>query len=180
MDLKKFYTIGYIRRVIGVKGEMGVKLDVDQPMRYKGIDALMLVKNSEQNAVELDQAIIRGEELVIKIKGTATPEDAKKFVGSTVMLPLEALPKLSDKQFYFHEISGYKVFDAEHGEIGVAYEMIERSVQPVLAVKKGFIEILIPITDDTIVKVDRAKKELHVVAPAGLIDIYLKPTDEEE
>ncbi len=112
MELNKFFTIGYVRRVIGIKGEMGIKLEVDNPARYKGIDAILLVKDSDANGVELVQAIVRGEELVIKIKGVTTPEDAKRFVGSTAMLPLEALPKLNNKRFYFHEIPGFKVVDS--------------------------------------------------------------------
>lgn len=180
MDLNKFYTIGYIRRVIGVKGEMGIKLDVDQPSRYNGIDAVVLVKGDEKFALELAQAKVRGEELVIRSEEFSTPEEAKKLVGSTAMLPLAALPKLSDKQFYYHEIPGYRVLDSVHGEIGIAKEIIERIVQPVLLIKKGFVEILIPITDHTIQNVDREKKELHVTTPPGLIEIYLGTSSEEE
>lgn len=180
MNLQEFFTIGYVRRVIGIKGEMGIRLDVDSPGRYNGIDAVLLVKDNLQQAVELAQAKVRGDELVIRIKNVTTPEDAKKFVGSTAMLPLAALPKLNDTQFYHHEIPGYKVIDAEHGEIGIAKEVIERIIQPVLLIKKGFTEILIPITDHTIQKVDREKKELHVVTPEGLIDIYLGKSEEEE
>lgn len=180
MDLKEFYSIGYIRRTIGIKGEMGINLDVDTPSRYNGIDALILVKEGKSTPVELDQAKIRGEELVIRIKGTTTPEDAKKFVGSTVMLPLAALPKLNDKQFFFHEIPGYKVVDVVHGEIGTVKEMIERPMQPVIVIRQGFEEILIPVAGDIIQKVDRDKKELHIKAPEGLIELYLKKSDEEE
>lgn len=180
MNIKDFYSIGYIRRVIGIKGEMGILMDVDSPSRYNGIDALMLVKNGIQNAVEVDQAKVRGEELVIRIKGTTTPEDAKKFVGSTVMLPLAALPKLGEKQFYFHEIPGYKVVDAEFGEIGVVKEVLDRPQQPVVIIKRGFEEILIPVASDIIQKVDRANKMLHIKAPEGLIELYLKKSDEEE
>lgn len=183
--MKDFYTIGYVSRVIGLKGELGIKLDVDDPKRYHRLDAIVLAERNDpkgQNSVahELSQAIVRGEELVIIIKGVTDRDVAKKFVGKTAMLPLAALPELGDKQFYFHEIPGYKVIDAEHGELGIAQEIIERSIQPVLVVKKGYTEILVPLTDHAIQKVDREKKELHVVTPEGLIDIYLAPKDEEE
>ena len=179
MNKDEFYSIGYIRRTIGIKGEMGILLDVDTPSRYNGIDALMLLKEGISTTVELEQAKVRGTELVIKIKGTNNPEDAKKFVSSTVMLPLAALPKLNEKQFYFHEIPGFKVVDAAHGEIGVVKEVMERSVQPVLIIKQGYEEILIPVTDHIIQKVDRDAKVLYVTAPEGLIDLYLKKDEEE-
>lgn len=180
MNLKEFYTIGYVRRVIGVKGEMGINLDVDNPARYKGLDAVVFLKDGNQNAVELTQAIVRGTELLIKVKGTTTPEDAKKFVGSTCMLPLAALPKLEETQFYFHEIPGFKVVDASHGEIGVVKEVMERIFQPVIIIRQGFEEILIPVASDIIQKVDRENKTLYIKAPEGLIELYLKKSDEEE
>ena len=34
-------------------------------------------------------------------------------------------------------------------------------------------EVLIPLLKDTIQKVDRKKKELHVQSPDGLIELYL-------
>lgn len=178
--MKDYYSIGYISRVIGLKGELGIRLDVDDPKRYKGINAVVLGDGAGSALYDLKQAHLRGDELVIIIEGIADRDEAKKMVGKTVMLPITALPELGDKRFYFHEIPGYKVIDAEHGEIGIAKEMIERIMQPVLLIRKGFTEILIPITDNTIRKVDRDKKELHVVTPEGLIDIYLGKPDEEE
>ncbi len=180
MDKKDFYTIGYIRRVIGIKGEMGVKMDVDNAVRYKGIESLVLMDTTGTTAVALEQAHLRKDELVIRIKGITTPEAAKKYVGKTVVLPITELPDVGDKRFYYHEIPGYKVFDVVHGELGIAKEIMERSVQPVLMIKQGFTEILIPLIDDTILKVDREKKELHVKTPEGLVALYLDKSDEEE
>jgi 16S rRNA processing protein RimM len=159
---------------------MGILLDVDSPSRYKGLDALMLVKDGNANGVELEQAIVRGAELVIRIKGTTTPEDAKKFVGSTCMLPLEALPELNDTQFYFHEVPGFKVVDAVCGEIGIVKEVMDRPQQPVIIIKQGFEEILIPVASDIVQKVDRKEKTLFIKAPEGLIELYLKKNEEEE
>jgi len=42
-----------------------------------------------------------------------------------------------------------------------------------LQINFGEKEILIPLIDEVIVKVDRKKKEMHIRAPEGLIDIYL-------
>ncbi|HTF03913.1 MAG TPA: ribosome maturation factor RimM [Bacteroidia bacterium] len=180
MDKKDFYTIGYIRRVIGLKGELGVKLDVDNPQRYKGIDSLVLMDDSGITKVSLVQAHLRGEELVIRIEGITEPNGAKKMVGKTVVLPVTALPDVGNKRFYFHEIPGFKVIDAVHGELGVAKEVMDRPVQPVLIIKRGFNEVLIPLLEDTVQLVDREKRELHVKTPEGLVELYLEKSDEEE
>lgn len=180
MQTNEFYTIGYIRRVIGLKGEMGIKLDVDDPNRYNGIKKLELEKDGQHSVINLVQAKVRNGELVIRTASITTPEAAKKLVGSTVVLPLAQLPDLGDKRFYFHEVPGFKVIDNVHGELGVMKEVMERIMQPVLVIKQGFTEILIPLLPDTILKVDRVQKELHVQSPPGLVDIYLEKSDEEE
>ena len=180
MQTNEFYTIGYIRRVIGLKGEMGIKLDVDDPNRYNGIKKLELEKDGQHSVINLVQAKVRNGELVIRTATITTPEAAKKLVGSTVVLPLAQLPDLGDKRFYFHEVPGFKVIDNVHGELGVMKEVMERIMQPVLVIKQGFTEILIPLLPDTILKVDRVQKELHVQSPPGLVDIYLEKSDEEE
>jgi len=180
MQTKEFYTIGYIRRVIGLKGEMGIKLDVDDPNRYNGIKKLELEKDGQHSVINLVQAKVRNGELVIRTATITTPETAKKLVGSTVVLPLEQLPDIGDKRFYFHEVPGFKVIDNVHGDLGVVKEVMERIMQPVLVIKQGFTEILIPLLPDTILKVDRERKELHVQSPPGLVDIYLEKNDEEE
>ena len=96
------------------------------------------------------------------------------MVGKSVYLPMEMLPKLSGKQFYFHEIVGFMVVDTEKGELGPISEVLEYPTQAILQVMKGKKEILIPILDQVIQNVDRDKKILTITAPEGLIDMYLQ------
>ena len=86
---------------------------------------------------------------------------------------MEMLPKLSGKQFYYHEIKGFTLVDAEKGELGPINEVIEYPTQAIIQVFKDKKEILIPILDQVIQKVDRKAKKLYVKAPEGLIEMYL-------
>ena len=103
-----------------------------------------------------------------------TLEQAQNLVGKSVYLPLEMLPKLSGKQFYFHEIVGFTAVDTEKGELGPITEVLEYPTQAILQIMKGKKEILVPILDHVIQQVDRDKKILHITAPEGLIDMYLQ------
>ena len=79
---------------------------------------------------------------------------------------------LDDKTFYNHEIVGYEVIDERYGTVGIAEEVLERLMQPVLKIKKGKVEVMLPITNDAIKKVDRAARKLYVSSPEGLIELY--------
>ena len=102
-----------------------------------------------------------------------TTEDAAAYTGREMYLPLDSLPPLKGKKFYYHEVKGYSVIDAVHGRIGSLVKVMDLPRQSLLQITFGDKEILIPLVDEVIVKVDRKKKELHIRAPEGLIDIYL-------
>ena len=51
--------------------------------------------------------------------------------------------------------------------------MLDLPHQAILQIKLGGKEILVPITDEIILKVDRQNRHIDIEAPEGLIDIYI-------
>ena len=70
-------------------------------------------------------------------------------------------------------MTGFKVVDAQHGEIGKIASIIEYPAQPLFQIMQDGTEILIPVIDQVIKKVDREEKTIFIEAPNGLIDLYL-------
>jgi len=95
-------------------------------------------------------------------------------VGTSLYLLEENLPPLKEDQFYFHDVIGFTVIDQERGELGLVGKVLEYSTSNLFSIPVGDKEILIPISDETITKVDKKAKEIHVVCPDGLIDLYLE------
>ena len=52
--------------------------------------------------------------------------------------------------------------------------MQEAPAQDLLVVDCNGKEVLVPITDDSILKLDRTNKIIEVQTPAGLIDMYIE------
>ena len=80
---------------------------------------------------------------------------------------------MGENEFYFHEIIGYEVQDKRHGFIGCVEEILDRPEQEIIRILKGKKEILVPLTDEMISKIDRKKKILILDTPEGLVDLYL-------
>jgi 16S rRNA processing protein RimM len=88
-------------------------------------------------------------------------------------LPITGLPPLNDNQFYYHEIIGYRVTDQTHGDIGIIEDVLDLPHQALFQIRFGEKEILIPVVDEIILKIDKRQKLLLIRAPEGLIEIYL-------
>lgn len=152
-------------------------MDVDSPSTYQGIDAVLIqIMPQDQSLVPyfVNSSKLQGSNtLRCKLEGINDPAEAKSLVGKSIFLPQELLPKLKGNQFYFHEIIGFEVIDEEKGKLGKVEKVLEYPLSNLLSIPVGEKEILIPINDDTILKLDRDAKQLFVRAPEGLIDMYL-------
>ena len=93
---------------------------------------------------------------------------------SECYLPLTFLPELEDNKFYFHEIIGFKVEDNNFGHVGVIKGVNDSTSQSLFEIDRDGIEILIPMNDEFISKVDKVNKIIFVDTPEGLIDLYLE------
>ena len=174
MKKEDCFYLGRVAKTHGLKGEVTIKLDVDDPSAYAKMKHLFLEINHVLTPYFVEHIKMNGDKLFVKIKDVDTIEMAQNLMGKEAYLPLEMLPKLSGKQFYFHEIVDFTVVDTEKGELGPVSQVLEYPTQAILQVMKGEKEVLIPILDHVIQKVDRQKRVLTITAPEGLIDMYLQ------
>lgn len=174
MRQEECFYLGKIVSKHSYKGEVLIKLDTDQPELYDTLESVFLAL--EHGLVPFFISQIRRHKsalLRVKFEEVSDEEGARALIGKEVYLPLTLLPKLSGKQFYYHEIIGFQVVDKTHGPIGVVSGVNEHTAQAVLEIAHNAATILIPITDAIISKVDRKRKTLSINAPDGLIDLYL-------
>ncbi len=101
-------------------------------------------------------------------------------MGSELYLPLTLLPELSGNQFYYHEVIGFRLDDAVHGDVGEIKAVNDQASQALFVAEKGGREVLIPISDNYITEVNRENRTIHIRTPEGLIDLYLGPEPGEE
>lgn len=167
------FYLGRIAKTHGIKGEVTIRLDVDDPSAYHDMKYFLLEINKVLTPFFVEKMTCSGDKVFVKVQDINTVEAASALTGKEVFLPLELLPKLSGKQFYYHEVKGFLLIDEIHGELGPINDVIEYPTQAIIQVFKDKKEILIPILDQVIQKVDRKTKKLYIKAPEGLIDMYL-------
>ena len=175
MQKQDCFYLGKIVKKYSFKGEILVKLDTDQPEIYNNLDAVFIDLKNNLIPFFIEHSQLHKSELLrIKFEDVITEEDANAIMKCELYLPLELLPKLEGNKFYFHEVIGFKVEDVNFGSVGVIKGINDTTSQSLFEIDRDGIEILIPLNDEFIQKVDRDNKKILVETPEGLIDLYLE------
>jgi 16S rRNA processing protein RimM len=174
MQKKDCFYLGKIVKKYSFKGEVLIKLDTDEPELYEHLDAIFIdLRNSLVPFFIESSQLHRSELLRVKFEDLDTEQDVDSILKCDVYLPIEFLPKLEGDKFYFHEVIGFTVEDVNFGKVGVIKSVNDSTSQALFEIDRNGIEILIPMNDAFIKKVDKKKKLIIVETPEGLIDLYL-------
>jgi 16S rRNA processing protein RimM len=175
MNKDQCFQIGRLAKVHGLRGEVNVVLDVDYPEDYDGLEHLFLEQKGRLIPFFLEHFVIQpGGRALAKFEDLNSIEQVEALVGAEVYLPLTELPELDEDQYYYHELIGFEVIDEVLGLIGPVQIIYDLETQDLLGVIHQGKEVLIPIQDGIITKVDKAAKKVYCQLPEGLLDIYLE------
>ncbi len=179
MDIDSCYQLGYVIKPHGLKGDVSIYIDADEPQVYKNLASVLIQLDNNLVPFFISKIKVSGQKAILSLEDSPDIEFAQLLKGSALYLPLSALPELTDNQFYFHEIIGFIVEDEDLGEVGPVITVYDAGPQDLLAIEHKGKEVLLPINDETVKKVDKNKKLIFVNMPAGLLDIYLSDQDDE-
>lgn len=174
MQKKDCFYLGNIVKKFSFKGELLAKLDTDEPELYDDLDAVFVDLRGTMVPFFIESSQLHKSDLLrLKFEDIDTEADADALIKAELYLPLTALPKLSGNKFYFHEVIGFQIIDENFGPVGTIVSINDTTAQALFEIEHNGKEILIPINDEIITKVDREQRTITVKAPDGLIELYL-------
>ncbi|CEN32910.1 ribosome maturation factor RimM [Capnocytophaga cynodegmi] len=174
MTLKDCFYVGTIVSKFSFKGEVLVKLDSDDPELYENLESVFIALGNNLVPFFVEKCSLHKSDLLrIKFEDVENELDADALLKHKLYLPLSFLPKLSGNKFYYHEVIGFTMEDIEYGYVGTITGVNDSTSQALFEVKNNDKEILIPMNDEFLEKVDRENKKIIVKTPEGLIDLYL-------
>ncbi len=168
------FYLGKIAKKFSFKGEVLVYLDTDEPELYENLESMFVECGKHLVPFFIENSSLhKNDFLRVRFEDVNNEEEADAILGNHVYLPLKMLPKLSGNKFYFHEVIGFEIEDKRYGFVGEIQSINDSSAQPLFEVLNGDTEILIPMIDHFLVKIDRENKKVMMDLPEGLIEMYL-------
>ncbi len=174
MNKDDCFYLGTIVKKYSFKGEVLAKLDTDDPEYYENLESIFVEVRGKLIPFFVENSQLHKSNLLrLKFEDIDSEPDSESILKCDIYLPLSALPTLVGNNFYFHEVIGFTIEDTNFGKVGIIKGVNDATAQALFEIDNDGKEVLIPVNDDIIKKVDRDKKTILVETPEGLIDLYL-------
>ena len=168
------FYLGKIAKKFSFKGEVLIYLDTDEPELYENMESVFVEFNKNLVPFFIENSSLhKNDFLRVRFEDVDSEAEADKIIGLAIYLPLSMLPKLSGNKFYFHEVIGFEIEDKRLGVFGKIISINDSSSQPLFEVVNGSVEILVPMIDQFLLKIDRENKKVIMDLPEGLVEMYL-------
>lgn len=156
-----------------MKGELVLKHNLGKKTSLKGLTAIFIEEKKESFIPWfIESTRIKNEEEVhIKLEGINVREQAIPLTQKEVWIPEKDFLKFAAKTSPIN-LLGYEIMEGDL-LLGKILEVIEQPHQVLCRIDYHNKEVLIPLHEETILKIDRKKKLVLVQLPAGLLDIYI-------
>jgi 16S rRNA processing protein RimM len=171
--MPEYFKIGKLVAVHGLKGELLLKHELGKKTSLKGLQAVFIEDKKDSFIpwfVEFTK-IKSEEEIYIKFESIDSRETAIKLTQKQLWVPEADFKKYAAKSAPA-SLLGYTIIH-EGKPLGKILELIEQPHQLLCRLEIEGKEVLIPLHEETLEKVNHAKKEVKVDLPEGLLEIYL-------
>jgi 16S rRNA processing protein RimM len=171
--MQQLRNIGKLVSAFGLKGELLLIHQLGKKTSLQGLQTIFLEdKKDELLPHFVERSRFRNErEIYLKLEGIDTKEKASVLLQKEVWVTEVDFLKYAAKRAPI-SLVGYHIMD--HGrDIGEILEVIEQAHQILCRIEIDSKEVLVPIHEEFLKKIDHKNKLVNLELPAGLLDIYL-------
>jgi 16S rRNA processing protein RimM len=173
--MKEYFKIGKLVASFGLKGELILKHELGKKSSLKGLKAIFIEDRKDSFFPWfIESAKIKSEEeIYLKLEGIDSKESALKLSQKEAWIPEADFKNFVAKSSPINFLGFTVVNDGK--SLGEILELIEQPHQMLCRIEINNKEVLIPLNEETLKKVDKKNKRVVVNLPDGLLEIYLEP-----
>lgn len=168
-----YFKAGKFVAVYGLTGELVLKHELGRKTSLKDLKAIFIEDRKDAFLPWfIERAKAKSDtEVYLKLEGINTREAAAKLAQKEIWLQEEDFKRLAAKTSPAN-LLGYIIINNKD-RLGEILEVIEQPHQLLCRIEWNNKEVLVPLNEIFLKKIDHKKKEVMVALPEGLIDIYL-------
>lgn len=173
-----FVVVGRLLDAHGIKGEVKVFPHSGNQGDFKEYPSIILADvDFDRNVIshKNEYVVLRsrgqGNLAILELDGVADRSTAENLRNSDVLILKSTLRKLPEGHYYWHELQLAGVVDLVGRRLGRIESLLVTRAHPILVIREGEKEYLVPAVMDFIKNVDLAKHVVSIDPPAGLLEM---------
>lgn len=153
--------MGRIAGPFGIKGWVKLQPFTAAPQNLLAYPAWWISDDAGWRERRVERAEVQNTAVAAKFAGCDDREAAAFYRGREVAVPRDAFPEAAPNEFYWADLVGVKVVNAQGEDLGAVSRVFDTGANDVLVVA-GTRERLIPFTEQVIQEVDLAGGVIRV------------------
>ncbi len=163
--------VGFVRRAHGLRGEVLLGVESDNPRRFAaGSELTMVRRGGTSQPVKIMRARPHKNGLVARFEGIEERDQAEELVGAVLEVDLEHVPDAPEGTHYYFELIGCRCQDREAGDLGEVLNVVEDGGGLLLIVGDETSQVPIPFVRQFIERIDTGEGCIEFRLPTGLVE----------
>lgn len=165
--------VGYVQKTHGISGELVIRFQEEYyetleliPTIFLEIDNLLVPFFIAEEGLRFKSS----ESVITRLEWIDTDAKAKNLCGLSVFVNQDAVIEFEDEMSP-HALVGFKLWGEDMGLIGVIKEVHDFAGNLLLSIDYQGKEVLVPLNEELIVRIDEDLHEIELRIADGLFDL---------
>jgi 16S rRNA processing protein RimM len=170
--MKNYCSIGKIVATFGYKGELILQHHLGKKSSLKGLENFFIEEKKDELLPYFIEStkVKTADQIYVKLEGIDTKEAGQKLLQKQVWLTEDDFHEYAGKSAPISML-GFHI-ENEGEDLGEILEVIEQPHQLLCRIDLKGKEALIPVHENTLIRIDKKKKLVVVKLPEGLLEIF--------
>ena len=166
----EYIEIGQIVNTNGLKGVVKVNPFTDDISQFEKLKSILLVKDGKLSEVEIEETKYSKNQVLLKLKGIDTVEEAEKYRGCYLKIARSNSKKLPKDTYFIADLLGLTVYTDENILLGKVEDIYNSGANDIYVIKsEDGKQILLPGIGEVIKQIDLEQEKIIVHLIKGLV-----------
>ena len=167
---QQYFEIGQIVNTFGIKGVVKVNPFTDDISQFEEMETILVDKKGSLLEMQIEEVKYSKNQVLLKLKGIDTVEEAEKYRNCYLKLPREKARKLPKNTYFIADLIGLKVYTEEGKLLGKVDDIYNTGASDIYVIKDELgKQILLPAIKDVIKQIDLEQEKIVVHLLDGLV-----------
>lgn len=161
LSMEDCLSIGQVLRPQGLKGQVKVRPDTDNPERFRALGRVFLNAGGKHfKEIAISGVSVRGGFVYLNLGEDSTVEAAEARRDLLLYIPRQEAVPLGEHENFITDIIGCELFDTLGKRIGLVKDVLQPGANDVYVVETPEGTLLVPALRHVVLSVDTASKKM--------------------